>query len=547
MRRAFLLIAIASGLLRAAEPAKGPFAVKYVADGAIYLSGGRNAGLSAGMKLAVRRAAAEADAVPIAEVEVVSVAAASAACQVRSSSQPIQAGDLAYLSPEDTQTVQALHASGQARRYAQVVAFSSGDPLEEEAREGIPKPPLPEINRVRGRIGFEYSGIRDRTGSGLNSNDLGMVFRGDLTRIGGSYWSLSGYWRGRRNTRGGGLEQQTLTDLLNRTYHLTLSYDNPNSPYRIGFGRLYLPWATSLDTIDGGYFARRFGAHTTSGIFAGTTPDPTSWNYNPNRQIAGAFTSYEDGSYESVHYTGTAGLAFTRVLSRPERQFAFFENVISYQRSVTLYHTIEVDNYRPSLIADGKGVGVSRSFLTLRLQPARILSIDVSHNYFRNTPTFDPRLVGTGLLDKLLFQGLSAGFRLDLPLSLTVSSSLGKSDRSGDAKSSWNQMYGLTVRRIWTTGVRADLRYSKFDSAFGRGSYRSILFSRQLGEDLRFDLQAGDQNYSSALTRQSRARYVNASFDWNLAAHYVLGGGYTIYRGQVQSYDQLYINLGYRF
>jgi hypothetical protein len=547
MRRAFLLIAIASGLLRAAEPAKGPFAVKYVADGAIYLSGGRNAGLSAGMKLAVRRAAAEADAAPIAEVEVVSVAAVSAACQVRSSSQPIQAGDLAYLSPEDAQTVQALHASGQARRYAQVVAFSSGDPLEEEAREAIPKPPLPEINRVRGRIGFEYSGIRDRTGAGLNSNDLGMVFRGDLTRIGGSYWSLSGYWRGRRNTRGGGLEQQTLTDLLNRTYHLTLSYDNPNSPYRIGFGRLYLPWATSLDTIDGGYFARRFGAHTTSGIFAGTTPDPTSWNYNPNRQIAGAFTSYEDGSYESVHYTGTAGLAFTRVLSRPERQFAFFENVISYQRSVTLYHTIEVDNYRPSLIADGKGVGVSRSFLTLRLQPARILSIDVSHNYFRNTPTFDPRLVGTGLLDKLLFQGLSAGFRLDLPLSLTVSSSLGKSDRSGDAKSSWNQMYGLTVRRIWTTGVRADLRYSKFDSAFGRGSYRSILFSRQLGEDLRFNLQAGDQNYSSALTRQSRARYVNASFDWNLAAHYVLGGGYTIYRGQVQSYDQIYINLGYRF
>ncbi len=542
MRQVLLLAALALGPLGAEEASKAPIAVKYVADGAIYLTAGRNAGLSAGMKLAIRR-----DSKPVAEVEVVSVAASSAACQVRSAREPIQAGDLAYLSADDEQTIESLRASGQARRYAQVVTFTTGDPLDEEAREAVPKPPLPEINRMRGRIGFEYSGIRDRSGAGLNSNDLGLVFRGDFTRIGRTYWNLSGYWRGRQNTHGGGPQQQTLTDLLNRTYHLTLSYDNPHSNYVLGIGRLYLPWATSLDTIDGGYFGRRFGRHFTSGLFAGTTPDPTSWNYNPDRQIAGVFTSYESGSYESLHYTSTAGLAFTRVLSRPERQFAFFENTFSYQHAVTLYHTIQVDNYRPSLIPDNKGIGVSQSFLTLRLQPAKIFSIDFSHNYFRNTPTFDPRLVGTGLLDRLLFQGLSGGFRLDLPYSLTLLANLGKSDRKGDAKSSWNQMYGLTVRQIWHTGVRADLRYSKFNSAFGQGWYRMLMFSRQFGETLRFDWQAGDQSYGSALTRQSWARWVNASLDWFLATRYVLGGGYTVYRGSVQSYDQLYVNLGFRF
>jgi hypothetical protein len=541
--RLLSVLCISAVTLTAADLA--PIPIKYVTPDAVYLAAGRNAGLAEGMHLSVRRTPSE-DAPPLAELEITSVAAASALCEVRSSKLPVQAGDLAYLSPTDAQVIETARSAGAAARYAQVVTFTDGDPLDQEVRESLPRPPLPEINRVRGMIGFEFSGIRDRTGAGLNSNDLGLVFRSDMTRIGGSYWNLSGYWRGRLNNRVGP-EQQTLSDLMNRTYHISLTYDNPNSPYRLGFGRLYLPWASSLDTLDGGYFARRFGRRVTSGLFAGSMPDPTSWNYSPGRQIAGGFTSYEDGSYESVHYTGTAGLAFTRVMSRPERQFAFFENVLSYQHAFTLYHTIEVDNYRPSLATSRSGAGVSRSFLTLRLQPAKILTLDISHNYFRSTPTFDPRLVGTGLLDNMLFQGLSAGFRLDLPYALTLSTALGKSDRSGDAKSSWNQMYGLTLRHIWTTGIRADFRYTKFNSAFGQGNYRSLMFSRQVGEALRFDLTAGNQNYSSPLAVASRARFVTAAVDWFLARHYVLGGGYTVYRGHAQSYDQVYVNLAFRF
>ena len=87
----------------------------------------------------------------------------------------------------------------------------------------------------------------------LTSSDVGFVFRGDITRIGGTYWNLSGYWRG-RITQTSAASAQTLQNLINRTYHLSLTYDNPNSNLVAGVGRLYLPWAPSLDTIDGGYF-----------------------------------------------------------------------------------------------------------------------------------------------------------------------------------------------------------------------------------------------------------------------------------------------------
>ena len=519
--------------------------VKYVAQGVVYLDGGRAAGLAEHMKLAVRR---EGDLTKdLAQLEVLSVAETSSVCEIQGAAGEVKAGDAAYLSAEDTQTVEMLRAAGM-RGYAQVVTFTGGDPLEEEAREYVPKPPLPEINRFRGRIGFEYNSINDHVG--LTSYQTGLVFRGDLTRIAGSYWNLSGYTRMRFSTQAGGAagtQAQTLSDLLNRTYHMVLSYNNPNRPLMLGFGRFYLPWATSLDTIDGGYLGYRLGKRYTVGTFAGTTPDPTSWNYNPDRRMLGAFVNYESGSFENWRFLTTAGAAVTRLGWKPERQFAFLETGLFYKRFLSVYHSMEVDKLPPALARGGSTVAPTRSFLTVRVQPKKYLSLDFSHNYFRDNPTFDARLIATGLVDKLLFQGVSAGFRLDLPYRFTLYSSLGRSDKSGDAKRTLNQMYGLTMNRLPWVDVRVDARYSFFDSSFGRGTYKTLSFSRDLSEALRLDLQYGQQNFASTFTTANRARFVNGALDWTLGRHYFVGSGFTVYRSRTQDYDQIYVNLGYRF
>jgi hypothetical protein len=400
------------------------------------------------------------------------------------------------------------------------------------------------VNRTRGRIGFEYSSLTDRSGAGLNSYETGLVFRGDMTRIGGTYWNLSGYSRVRLTSRSGG--DQTLNDLLNRTYTLSLTYNNPGSSWVAGFGRFYLPWAPSLSTIDGGYVGRRISPHATAGIFAGSTPDPTSWNYNPNRQEIGAFMNFEGGSYDAFHYTVTPGLAFSRVHWRPERQFAFFESAFSYKRYLSVYHDLEVDRLSPSVSA-ANGLQASRSFVTLRFRPVSFLDLDLSHNYFHDTPTFDPRLIGTGLLDKFLFQGVSGGFRVRLPYSLEAYTNFGRSNRSGDASNSLNQMYGIAANRLWRARVHADFRYSHFNSAFGAGQYKSVTLWREVGEDFRLELEGGQQNYVSSLSQQTRARYVTGRMDWFFTRNYFLGAGLTTYRGQVQNYNQVFLNLGYRF
>lgn len=534
-----------------AERLRKEFAVKQVAGGFVYLDGGTTHGLKEGMRLSLfRRAAGEAKMAGrrIADLVIVSAASQSALAEVRDPDPELTpaAGDTAALSPADAETVTRAVASEGKKRYAQVVGFTSGDPLEEEVREYVPMKPLSEVGRMQGRLGFEWNALNDRM-SGLSSHQEGVALRLDWTRIGGTFWNVNGYWRGRWNTRNAGRQGQTLVDLINRTYTLGLFYENPRSRHKAGFGRILLPWASSLSTIDGGYYARRMSKHATSGIFAGSTPDPTQWNYDPNRQLLGVFTSFERGSYDKARWMGTVGAAVSRVRWRPERNFMFVENSLFAGEKFSLLHSMEADLKNARLMNGESGAMISRSFLTVRLQPSRRFSVDLNQNYFRGLPTFDSSLLGTGLLDKFLFQGFSGGFRA-LPLErLSVSANWGRSSREGDAKASLNQMYGVGWSRLPWIDTRIDARFTRFSSSFGSGSYESVSLIRNLGESLRLELMGGQQEFAGALTSQGRSRFIDGRADWDISLHYFLTAGWLSYRGSIQNYNQMMITLGYRF
>lgn len=529
------------------------FKVKYVAEGVVYLEGGRNDGLSEGMKLVVKEidpntkptAAKTEDTQPVAELDVVSAALSSTVLEIHDATRPIKVGDWAYLSSEDTQALIAQRSLSATRKFPVVIAFSEGDTLDEEVRVDVPRPPLPEINRARGSIGFDYSGVASHDGGGGLSSNAGLMIRTDITRINGTYWNLTGFWRGRLNNQSYA-GQQTLQDLINRTYTMGLTYDNPHSNWVAGFGRLYLPWATSLDSIDGGYFGRRLSRGVTAGIFAGSSPDPTSWNYNPDLRIGGAFVNFEGGSFEDLRYTSTSGMGLSMLKWQINRPFVFFENGIFYKRYLSIYHSLQADSPSGNAAVAAPGPGISRSFFTLRVQPASRVEFDLNHTYFRDIPTYNVQLVGTGLLDKYLFQGFSGGARVQVLKDLWVYTTLGRSSRSGDAKASLNQLYGVTVGRMPWIGVRTDLHYSRFNSSFGNGSYESISFSRNFHDTLRWEVLGGRQSFVSTTTNDT-SHFVTGNLEAGLGAHYFAQTGYTWNRGVGQNYDQWMFTFGYRF
>jgi hypothetical protein len=546
-----LLPALALAQPGAVQPdARTEFHVKQVVTGAIYIDGGTSSGLAEGMRLRVSRrtpGAATLTAEQLGEVLVVSVASTSALCEAVSGKPAFAAGDTAELSTEDAQLRQILKGVTKQRNFAQLVSFGEDDPIEDELREHVPRPPLPEVNRIRGRISYENNILRDHSGGGT-SNQQGLALRADMTRLGGSFWNFTGYWRGRRNVQGRGPDQTTLVDLMNRTYHIGFYYSSPRSNNVVGLGRLLLPWAASLNTIDGGYFGRRLNRTLTAAVFAGSTPDPTAWNYAPGRMLAGALVNFEKGRFDALRFSSTTGIAFSSVHWKPERRFIFAENSLFWKNLFSVYQNLEADQMKAGRFGNTVGgPALTRSFTTLRLQPIKWVSFDLNHNYLRSIPTFDPRLISTGLVDKWLFQGLSAGIRVQGPRQLVFSAQYGRNKRDQDARAALNYMYGVSWTRVPWVGMRADFRYARVNSSFGSGGYQSASLTKELGERLRLEFQAGQQSFASQLTRQNRTRHAGASIDWLLGRHIFLGGGGLFYRGPVQSYDQLFVNLGYRF
>jgi len=524
------------------------YLVKHVYSGVVYIDAGGSTGLEEGQRLTIRRRSEGQEGsstASIGQVEIESVAATSAAGKIVFATSEILPGDLAYSEPASGEQITTSHDSEQEPKLIQMAAVSAAGRPAQTMSTTSTRPVPRESNLVRGRFGVDYSALQV-SGSDASSSQFGFFLRMDASRLGGTYWNVRGYYRGRFQKRTNSAGQETLNDLINRTYHLNVTYENPNSNWVFGGGRLYVPWASSLSTLDGFYLGRKFGRQT-AGVFMGTTPDPTSWNYSVDRQMGGAFYNIQGGSFESIRIDSTAGIALSRIDWKPDRQFGFFENNFFYKRYISVYSNIEADLLTGAQNHNQSEVVLSRSYVTVRIQPHKVISFNVNHNYFKNIPTFDTRLIGTGLLDEFLFQGFSAGFRLSLPYRLGLFANAGGSNRTGDERDSWTYLAGGSASNILNSGIRLAYRFSKFDSNFGRGTYQSLSVSRDIAEILQFEVQGGRQDFKSSYTRQDLSWFINGNVDWFLGRKFFLGGGATVYRGDIQSYNQFFVRLGYRF
>ena len=343
------------------------------------------------------------------------------AAEIIKSREDLAVGDIAYLDTESVHVREEKVNAAESENYPAVVTFSYGDPLDEEIRATTvsEKAGPPMENQMRGRIGLDLGYLSEP--GGVSSRQVGLLIDADISRIGGTHWNFTGYWRGdlksQNSGNSAGVSPLTLNDLLNRTYHLGLYYQNPDSVVTMGVGRLYLPYAPSLSTIDGGYFGYRVSQRLTVGVFGGSTPDPTSWSYAPNQRIAGTFVNYENGDFDHLRLNDTFGLAVTSIGWHIAREFAFAENTISLGRTFSIYNSLQFDKARTALGGASYGTGLTQSFSSIRFQPIHLLTFDLNHNYLRNLPTFDPVLISTGLLDQYLFQGLSGGVQRGIAVS----------------------------------------------------------------------------------------------------------------------------------
>jgi len=538
------------------------FKIKYIAGDTVYLDGGANSGVRIGMELDINRphsvatgaTPANSQDVFVASIRVIGIAAASAVTELVTEDHAIRVGDVAELTPKDAAAAagNALSATRGERGNVALGAnqdtdsSSAAEPAESNFVRSPRVKETVESPGMAGRITFDSSAITSFGSTPGTTIQNGVSVQSDMTGILGTHWNLQGYWRGRIN-RHSQFQEPTIEESLNKTYTMQLYYDNPNAKWVAGIGRLYLPWAVSLDTIDGGYLGRKSALGMTTGVFLGSTPDLNSWHYRPNQRIGGSFINFTGGNYDGVHYSSTSGVGVNTIGWKIDRPFAFFENEVSYKGVLSVDHSLIADTLR-GVSTNGLriGPGVSHSYFTAHYKPFQAVSVDLYHNYFRDVPTATTTIVGTGLVDQLLFQGISGGVHLKPTRDVILYATLGASEKTGDSHRSLNQVYGASWSEIARTGLRADFHYSKFDSNFGKGNYQVLSLSRQVTNRAFWNLQIGKQDLLSQFTTNHDSKYITDSIDFNFGRRSYLQSGYTYVNGATLNYREWYFSWGLR-
>jgi hypothetical protein len=97
------------------------------------------------------------------------------------------------------------------------------------------------------------------------------------------------------------------------------------------------------------------------------------------------------------------------------------------------------------------------------------------------------------------------------------------------------------MSNIWKTGLTADARYSKFDSAFASGTYSPARqpAPQPAGGTLR--------SYNSSVAANSNSKFANVMFDSNLGSGFFVESMFTVQRGGSLNYNQWTTTVGYRF
>jgi hypothetical protein len=131
---------------------RAEFHIRYVNGNNVYIDGGRDAGLSEGMVLVIKQSTSQSvDAAKnqplepgiVAQFRVVAVASTSAVCEVTKTTRALAPGDTVSLREAEAEQLAEKRALGNSRQYPMVVSFTEGDPLDEEVRAELPRPPPP--------------------------------------------------------------------------------------------------------------------------------------------------------------------------------------------------------------------------------------------------------------------------------------------------------------------------------------------------------------------------------------------------------------------
>lgn len=503
--------------------------VRYVSADAVYLDGGRRAGLEVGDRLEVVR-----DGAVIAGLVVVYTAEHTASCEVVEARVEVRPGD----------RVRPTEPLVPAPSATPPEAPAPAAPAErQEPRPVTPARPAPTV--VHGIVSAELEAFSDASGDrDYDRTALRLDVRGRT--LGGLPLSLDLRLRAREDSRTRALTAGPGAAVSrDRLYAAALTWAPEGGRYRLSLGRLGTRPFTGIGFLDGAVAEVDLTGTLTLGAFGGSRPEVADLGFESGGAKLGAYLRLrpEEGGFEAL----VGGVREDGELD-VSREYAVLETAYRGGGVWSFHQRAELDlhtGWRREI--DGSSSQLSNLSLaaSARFAPGRRLL--VSYHLFEPYRTEATRFVPERLFDDLTRQGLRATLHLGRPDGWGTTWTVGYRDKEGEEEAALS--FGGGVRRAGLAGGRlgvgADLL--GFTGPLSDGTLLTLRGDWNLDGGHQVGVTLGGSARRDAFETDASTAWVRLDGWVELPRRLFARSELEVSRGDDLDGERLIVGLGYRF
>lgn len=467
--------------------------VQYLSNSSVYLDNGRSAGLVEGTVVRVERQGRL-----IAELVVDFVATNSASCTIRSSTEPLQAGDACTFTPVAAPEGAAGAASAAAP--SQAPAARSGPSL------------WSRLGAVRGSVSTGYTESSDDQGRYANP-----AFRADLRWRGEEREELSVRARA---------DRPVLSDVASdafsstrprevRVYEALARYRMPREVLELDAGRHFPGQLEAMGPIDGAGMRWRPMAAVRVGAAAGKYANLPTAGLESQDKRGGAFVEVSDPRTTGVRRwrTMVAALRLDDV-DVTRRQFVQWRTDATIGSKFRLFENVEVDVNPGWKQARGEArFETTRYSFTGQADVHPRLGLTAGYDFARDPLLPEQRQLTTVLTRE---RRRIAHGAARLKLAKRVSLRLGGTMRlpAGDDGTLYNWDGSVIASNLGKAGVTLIAHGTRYDTRFGAGNIADGSMSCQAGRHVRLELGGGTTATEALALVDATSRTATLRFSW---------------------------------
>jgi hypothetical protein len=461
--------------------------VTYLSGGSVYIDAGTLSGLHEGSRLEVMR-----DTVSVADLVVAYVASNRAACTVARATAPVVVGDSARF----ILATRAVAGTGS------VLNESTADGRRTTARAARP---------LHGRLGIRYMTLDPGVASGVMRQPA-LDLRLDGQRLGGMPMGVTVDARAHR-TRFVADSLGARNAAETRVYQAALLLQSAGVPAHLTVGRQFSTALSSIGIFDG--VAADFDwKHWSTGLFAGTQPDPSDFG------LASAIREY--GGYAQLHGAANGGTVWNLTSGaigsyagrEINREFLYLQGLLVTRR-LSVFATQEIDYNRGWKTDAGEATtSPTSTYASARLTIVDWLSLDGGVDNRRNVRLYRDWLSPEQEFDDSFRRGIWGG----ASLSFTNHVQLGVDQRTNDGGptgSTTSNTASVALLRLTPLQLGLRARETRYTGGVAAGTLQSGAFEFTLFSTLRLSVNGGlrDETRTDSVTPPGQLKWFGADAD----------------------------------